>query len=384
VLTGSSANAVATGAAFWYCSEIKCRSVAPCDSTQEIRTLKAAAKLQLEKSLQEQNELTRKLSDAHAKYADLREVVQVHDLYETKKLNDDFKDLNLSIETVCSGISDWIMDCFDPKRAKSSLIAWGKLKNFAPCSLISSDFTADELVFTLLRFHVSQKLCSSLMRFHPRVSDVQDLIAQYYKFIRDAGELFGGPCSIVFTLLEPEPQENTARWRSWTYRAIERLPSSGSVSHIGHDSVKQHQSSKPNYELEVKKNAAAWAKTFAFKIRTEVIQRLLEIFTSDCESQLTPEIMHDLEHLAEDAYFWNDNVNTSVFSRNFHPYIFPFDEKFNLEMMETTFVGGGKAKKMPKKIIASVGLGLKSSKVKGPQQLEEMLHIKVPVVAANI
>jgi chromosome segregation ATPase len=134
----------------------------------------------------ERRKLESQLRHSQELYAELRRVVRVFDLDESKDLVDEFKELNSQIRDVCFGITSSIIDHFDPKGAKTSLIANGKLgAEFAPESLVNSKIKADIFITTLLRFHVSTILHSSFVKFHPLVT--LDLMGQYYQSIRRTG-----------------------------------------------------------------------------------------------------------------------------------------------------------------------------------------------------
>ena len=75
-------------------------------------------------------------------------------------------------------------------------------------------------------------------------------------------------------------------------------------------------------------------------------------------------------------------MKTRFFRYDFHPHLFPFDEAFKDESMDVLWAGETK-KETPEKIIASVGLGLKTSIARGPnREPEEVWQVKVPIVTA--
>ena len=113
-------------------------------------------------------------------------MVQVENLHESKDLVAAFKNLNSSIDNACDTITDSIIKCFGADGEGTRFIAKDKLpRSFAPGSLLDSETPVDVLVFTLLRFHVSQELYSSLTRFHP-ASHLVDF-NHCYQSIRRAG-----------------------------------------------------------------------------------------------------------------------------------------------------------------------------------------------------
>jgi hypothetical protein len=297
--------------------------------------------------------------------------VQVHDDLEPKDLLKEFQRLYDLTYSACIAIADCVMNCIDPEKNQMSTIAKGKLGTFAPESLIHKDVTADELVFTLLQFHVSNELYSPMARFHPKITDADTLVENCYKLVRLQGEYIQ-PLSLHCTQVAgSEPQENAARWRAWTYRAIEH-------HHF------QLEGPEPDDKFDMDKIATAWAKDFASRITTDVTKKLVDMLDSDQKApEMTEGVEKELMVLAKAAYLWRDKVNTRFFGHDFHPYLFPFDEKFDPDMMEVKVeVGRGRVKR-PRKIIASVGLGLRSSVARGPDRRpKEVWQAGVPIATA--
>ena len=119
------------------------------------------------------------------------------------------------------------------------------------------------------------------------------------------------------------------------------------------------------------------------QIMEEVLNRLVDTSKPDKISALK----NTLKNIATKAYKWSYNVNTGYLNHDFRPHFFPPNAEFNSQEMES----GAKSStrifsvfKSTEKIIASVGLGLKSSAARGPNQRpEEELRRKVRVVRAS-
>jgi hypothetical protein len=197
MVMASSLNAVAIGAGYWYlATQYQICSVPapvppPCpDHTAEITRLECRLEevlAQQKIEIKEQTRLRKELSDQQAMYADLRMVVQVYDALGPQELSEEFTRLNGSIISVCGDLSDHVMDTLDPGTTEIFTFTKEKLGSFAPESLTNLKVTADELIFTLLQFHISQLLYLCLSKFHPQLQDNDNLVEECYKSIRLAG-----------------------------------------------------------------------------------------------------------------------------------------------------------------------------------------------------
>ena len=157
-----------------------------------------------------------------------------------------------------------------------------------------------------------------------------------------------------------ETQQSAARWRAWTYQSLE-----------------WQQSLRAD---KVEENAASWAEKFLTRIMATTITPLVDMFKSEPKFELKPQVIAEIKQLAVDAYLWRHKVNTGFFHHDFHPFLFKFDEKFDPQTMARE----ARTKMKPERIIASVGLGLKSSAAKGQNQKpQEVLQLKVSVVATK-
>jgi hypothetical protein len=197
MLTVHSVNAVAIGAGYWYIEKylrsVSANTTVATPTPAELNV--QALQDRLEKAIAQRDEyrhenvrLEKDLDDAQATYADLRRVVQVHDVLEPKELLANFRHFNSLIERVSNKMSTCVMNCLDPEKTETSLVMKDKLGEFAPDSLIDPNITLDEFVFYLLRFHISNELYLSMTKFHPKVTDVDNLIEGCYELIRCARE----------------------------------------------------------------------------------------------------------------------------------------------------------------------------------------------------
>jgi len=113
------------------------------------------------------------------------------------------------------------------------------------------------------------------------------------------------------------------------------------------------------------------------------IRPLVHMFRPEYDLELSAGTLSLLNNLAIDAYLWSHKVNTGLFRHDFHPLFFPFDAIFNPDEMVRE-PGTRTRTEGSVRIVASVGLGLKSSVARGPDQHpEEVLQLRVPMVTAE-
>jgi len=145
------------------------------------------------------------------------------------------------------------------------------------------------------------------------------------------------------------------------------------------DGVEQDHSSHSDQE----KVAEAWAEKFASDTMGPKITQLTSIFNSEPRFKLKElKELKELKTVAMEAYLWSYNVNTGFFGHDFHPFMSPFDAEFNPQEMQREARSGSKVQtKEKERIVMSVGLGLRSSVARGPNDKpEEVLQVQVPVV----
>ena len=119
---------------------------------------------------------------------------------------------------------------------------------------------------------------------------------------------------------------------------------------------------------------------------SQIMRRVLNQLVDTSKLDKNSALKNTLKNIATKAYKWSYNVNTGYLNHDFRPHFFPPNAEFNSQEMEN----GAKSStrsflvfKSTEKIIASVGLGLKSSAARGPDQgPEEVLHRKVRVLRA--
>jgi hypothetical protein len=107
-------------------------------------------------------------------------MAKVNDWYTQDALVADFDKLTSSIETACSSIIDAIHS-LDSNKALSSK---NTLRGLAWDSLMKAP--VDVIVDTLIRFRVSERLHCSLTRFHPTITE-DNQIEKCYDVIRITG-----------------------------------------------------------------------------------------------------------------------------------------------------------------------------------------------------
>jgi hypothetical protein len=289
-------------------------------------------------------------------------MVQVHDGDDSNDLVADFRDLNTSIAHLCDNITDRVLgDTMEADILKERLPA-----EFAPDSLITSATKTDIIVLTLFKFHMSKTLYSALARFHPQETNGE--IDEYYRSIRRTGQLVLNSLYRGTDVFGSEPQENAARWRAWTYKVLE-----SKFSHQGRE----------QRTLKLQEAAAIWGRQTAKLIVQDSIKPVSEIFRSTPDFALNSRDQAQLESLLFKAYLWKHKVNTSFFHHDFHPRFLGFDEIFDAQQMEREGVSKA-ATPARERIIACVGMGLKSSIARGPNDKpKEVWQLKVPVVTAD-
>ena len=133
----------------------------------------------------------------------------------------------------------------------------------------------------------------------------------------------------------------------------------------------------------IEENAASWAKSFVSRVMDNTVRSLVHMLRPEYELKLKEEALTPLNNLAVDAYLWSHKVNTGFFRHDFHPHFFPSNEMFNPEEMARE-TGIRTRTERTVRIVACVGLGLKSSVARGPDQdPEQVLQLKVPIVTAK-
>ena len=162
-----------------------------------------------------------------------------------------------------------------------------------------------------------------------------------------------------------ETQQDAARWRALTYNSLER------------------GSSSPLATIVVEDNAASWAKEFVSHVMENTIKALVHMFRPEYELELSAKTLTSFNDLAVDAYLWNHQANTGFFHHDFHPHFFPSNELFNSrEMVRESGIRTTTERTV--RIVACVGMGLKSSAARGPDQdPEQVVQLKVPIVTAR-
>jgi hypothetical protein len=160
-------------------------------------------------------------------------------------------------------------------------------------------------------------------------------------------------------MLDVDSQIDAARWRSLTYSVIEAASTSRADS--------------------VERRAELWGDSFMRLITGRVVQPLIEAFQNavphgvpnlDASTTL-------LQKLGRDAYMWSFRSKTNHLHRDFHPIMFGRSKAFGLDEMQ----GLGVINPLGSPIVASVGLGLKSSVAPGHHHdPKEGWQEKVPVI----
>jgi hypothetical protein len=162
-----------------------------------------------------------------------------------------------------------------------------------------------------------------------------------------------------------ETQQNASRWRALTYDSLERGSSSLPPA------------------IVIQENAESWAQGFVSRVIDNTIRPLVHAFRPGYDLKLNAKALSSMNNLAIDAYLWSHKVNTGLFRHDFHPLFFPFNEMFNPQEMVRESGTRTKTERTVK-IVASVGLGLKSSVAKGlDHDPEQALHLKVPIVTVK-
>jgi len=132
----------------------------------------------------------------------------------------------------------------------------------------------------------------------------------------------------------------------------------------------------------IEENAASWAKTFVSRVMNNTIRPLVQLFRPEYELQLNAKILTSLNNLAVDVYLWSYKANTGLFRHDFYPYFFPPNELFYPQEMIRE--SGARIKERTIRIVVCVGMGLRSSVARGPDQdPEQALQLKVPIVTAK-
>jgi hypothetical protein len=292
-------------------------------------------------------------------------MVQVHDGDDSNDLVTEFRDLNTSIAHLCDNITDYVLG--DSMEASTLDILKAQLPaDFAPDSLITSAAKTDIIVLTLFKYHMSKTLHLALARFHPQETNGE--IDECYRSIRRAGQPMFSSLYRGADVFVSEPQGNAARWRAWTYKVLESKVSS---------------QGREQRTLKLQEAAAIWARKTAKFIVQDSIKPVSEIFRSKSDFALNSRDQAQLERLLVRAYLWKHKVNTSFFHHDFHPQFLGFDDVFDAQQMERE--GANKAATPTReRMIACVGMGLKSSIARGPNdQPKEVWQLKVPVVTAD-
>jgi hypothetical protein len=102
------------------------------------------------------------------------------------------------------------------------------------------------------------------------------------------------------------------------------------------------------------------------------MRRVLNQLVDTSKPDKIPTLKNTLKNIATKAYKWSYNVNTGYLNHDFRPHFFPPNAEFNSQEMENETKSSTRSfsfvSKSTEKIIASVGLGLKSSAARGPDQ----------------
>jgi len=314
--------------------------------------------------------LARRLKETQEQHASLRNATQKSETKEPGEMIDSFRDLKRAIQLLCRRFGATISD-FDAGASKSVPLAPPTpVAQTSPSdSLTSKNAAHFASLKKLLTTIGGPSLCNSsrgegrpledFLDFTLRLSIsstlVQDLFDRFHPELSHRGTSF--LLTHYESIRRREPQIVAGRWRAASFAAIEQ---------DGDASVKD----------------AMWAKEFVSHVTESTIAPLVRAVHDAWDVSMLPKSFWDaLFEIGRTAYLWNRDVKCECVSLDFRVVMSSDGERYDDTSMALYDRHNARFDGKGRKILAAVGMGLKTSAVSGDDEpAQEVWHEKVDVL----